>query len=320
MGLKMISLNDLAKEFNGRGYKLTPRAIKYYVERGLLPKPMKQGGYREGVRLIYKDKEAILDRLQQVFLLKGRGFKLEEIAKILKRQGRGKVLKQRRAYLKRFKEANGHFYFTLENAPDGKRYKYGESLKEFFPDPDIKKDADDVERRGLFKTPYMYRNRAVYDLDMLIDAPYPWIELKQKYAIEWNILEALFKKHKENYCHFVHWPNPDGIRFSEAWVGYHRQWAHNFFGLHLIEYIKGIHVRFIDEWDKDYSFILDYKYRDLALFIEDFLSGNCAFVPEPYGGPEGYGYEPYGGPALFLRKFSLNEGLTNEERRQERPN
>lgn len=300
----MISINELAKELLSKGYKVTPRTIKFYIERGLLPKPKKQGGYREGVRLIYQDKEEALTKLLQIFELKGRGFKLSEIAEALKKQGREEAFNRHRAYLKRFKEINEHFFFTLGNAPDGQRYKYGDSLKDFLTDPDVKNDANEVEKRGFFKTPYIYENRVVYDLDILI-APLSWIELKQKYAIEWNILEELFKKHKENFHKSVKWPNVDGVRFSEAWIGYHRQWALNFFGSHLLEYIKGIYEGFLDEWGDDDSFILDFKYRAVTLFVEDFLSGNCAFVPPPYGGSDNQGFEPFGGPLLFLKKFNL---------------
>jgi DNA-binding transcriptional MerR regulator len=300
----MTSLNDLAKELKYKGYKVTPRTIKYYIEVGLLPKPTKQGGYREGVRLVYADKEAVLARLINICQFKGRGYKLAEIAEIIKKQGREEASRKHAAYLKRFKEIDGQFYFAMENAPDGKRYQYGDSLKELFSDPDSKIDVEEVERRGFFKTPYRHGSRVVYDLDIMV-APLSWIELKQTYGIEWDILERLFKKHTENYSRFVHWPNPDGVRFSDTWVGYHRQWALNFFGCHLVEYVKGISAGFLDEWDEDESLILDYKYTDIALFLEDFLLGNCVFVPPPYGAPDDQGFAPFGGPSLFLKKLAL---------------
>lgn len=298
----MISINDLVKELIGKGYKIRPRTIKYYIEQGLMPEPKKQGGYREGVRLVFPDKEEALARLVKIFELKGRGFKLSEIDKFLKDQKREKAPSKHKEYLKSFIEVGGRFYQILKREPDGESQKYADSLKDILTDLEDKKDADEVEGQGFFITPYMYQNRVVYHLDMLIE-PLSWIELRRKYGIKWHILQALFEKHKKNFDRDVHWPDPDGVRFSEAWIGYHRQWALNFFGSHLVEYIKGIHEGFLDEWGDDDSFILDFKYRNMDIFIKDFLSGKCAFVPPPYGGRDDQGFTPFGGPALFLKKF-----------------
>jgi len=314
----MVSINELVKQLINKGYKTTPRAIKYYIEQGLMPKPEKRGGYREGVRLVFPDKEEALARLFKIFELKGRGFKLSEIEEFLKDEKRKEGASKLWDYFKSFVEIDGRFYLILEKEPDGKRYKYADCLKNALIDLDRESEflhhLDEVEGRGLFVTPYMYQKKIVYDLDMMT-LPLSWVELRRQYDFEWDVLEAIFKKHIHNFDRDFHWPNLDSVQYLKAWVGFHRQWALNFFGADLIEYINWIQKDFLDAWEDEDMFstrILDFKYSNINIFIEDFLSGNCAFVPSPFGGSD-WSFKPFGGshhllkplecPVLFLKKF-----------------
>ena len=147
--------------------------------------------------------------------------------------------------------------------------------------------ADEVEKRGLFVTPYISQKRPVYDLHNM-SIPYDWIELRRDYSIEWKTLEALIKKQDENLEKYCHWPNQVGNQFSKAWCGYLRRCALNSFGGVLVHQFYCIEDGFPDDLPsvnlneghvEEYTIIYDYKYENVDSFINDFLQGNCAFVP-----------------------------------------
>ena len=105
-----ISINELTGEMIDRGYKITPRTIRHYIEKGLLPKVRKQGGYKEGVRLVFEDKEKALDTLVKIYSLKGKGYKLSDIKKEMNEERIKKLKNKTKSHFDLFIEQVGHFF------------------------------------------------------------------------------------------------------------------------------------------------------------------------------------------------------------------
>lgn len=303
----MASINDLVNELQNKGYEVTDSTVKYYIRQGLLPEPVKTGGYQEGVRLLF-DKNKAISRLLRIFELKSQGFKLSEIKSEFKTELLKDAMIKHKELLNSFVEADidGFYFSPLENKPDDLRYIFAKSLGACIS-PEIRKehrlyecgslydnesDADMFEEHRLYVTPYVYDNKLVYDLkDMYM--PAAWIRLFAEYIHELDTLLDLFNKHKENLAKHSNWPDPDGEKFTEAWIRYNQQQEFNQFGCILEEYLEYINniTRGGSYLTGGYSEGLrlearwDFIYKDPFKFIKDFLSGHCAFVPYPVGIP-----------------------------------
>ena len=286
-----ISLTDLVIEMQKRGYRTTSSGIRYYVQKGLLPNPVKIGlGHRSGVQLFFPDKDEVCSRLFNIFELKGRGFKLAEIRDELKDQQRIQLDYQRKIYLDRFLKKNDQFFLKLEREPDD---RWAKSLGEVLKDPDVsyiylqnrpckEDDVDQITNRRLYLASYLYDDQPVY-LDHDIWDSFDWLKLRIDHEIHWDTLEALHEKHADNFKKYFFWPDTDGERFTETYLGWRRQMELNSFGKLFKEYIERIITKTLTIMSLDYIGEVpvewDYRYDNIESLIEDFLGGQCAFMP-----------------------------------------
>jgi len=297
----MISIDNLVSYLADKGYKITSRTIKYYIERDLLPVTSKTGGYREGVRLVFPDRDKVLSKILKIFELKGRGYKLSDIEHQFREDDRKRKKFEHEEFLKSFVHINGRIYKVFKQAPDGDKFKSfvnatdllsrevcnDSGVFKFCSFIDAQGDVLEIERCGLFLSPYILRNGDFFYDTRRVFEVVAWITLHREYDISWDILESLSKKHFENLDKYYHWPNADGVRFSVSYISFLKALRLNAFGSRLEGFIESLHSRISTSDDR-----CDYRYGDVDLFITDFLSDRCAFVSSPFQDSED-----------FLKKF-----------------
>jgi hypothetical protein len=261
---------------------------------GLLPPPIKQGIYRGGVSLIFLDKEMIISVLARIYELKGLGYAIKEIKKVIIDERQRTIEMERKEDLVKYIEIDGRYYINSKNEPDNIFFlctnlpdiilSNEKVIKDLEIDKiatvdHIKRDAAEIASRGLYVPRCAFNRKAVYNIHDL-SAPAQWIVLRRKYGLSWDVLEGIYKKQRENLSKYIFWPEPDGIKFSREKIGYLKQYQLNEFGGHLLEYIEMISGNLNSELQDEFSGLYwDYKYDDIQNFIDDFLSGRCAFVP-----------------------------------------
>lgn len=284
----MITINELVEKLGNEGYKITPRTVKHYIDQGLLSRPWKHGGYKEGVRLVFEDEDLVLSELKEVFRLKGLGYKMSQINKAFSDRRRAKALEEKKIYLKRYIKSKGKYYFKLEesrikartwnNRREYPRYIKASNLAELINDDiykeyelsecgnleTIKKDANKVEKLGLWIPQYFYKNKPIYDNSDWFN-PLRWIKLRREYDFDWSLLKQLFVKCVENEAKYFFWPEPDAVGFR---IDFSRQSLLNGSGSRIFETV----LDFTDSFSNR-------PYENVNDFINDFLSGKCAYVP-----------------------------------------
>jgi DNA-binding transcriptional MerR regulator len=308
-------ITDIVDRLTQEGFKITPRTIKFYIERGLLPEPMKRGGYQEGVRLAYKaeDSEKIMEILYLIFSLKGRGYKLADI----KSEVNKLTVKKQAEALSRYIEIDGFFREEIQFEPHSRdqetdlfRYPYhayadsvgellteallkGEELHKWGPLGDIKMLFSKIEGMGLWITPYCFKGRLVYDTQWLFQVA-RFVDLHKAYVLPWETIQTLFRKHEENERIFLHWPECDGVRFNQAWVEFHLRRELNDFGDMLLRFLEWIYMGCPFTATETGFVCWDSVYNDTNEFLDDFLAGRCAWVPSPFQDPR-----------KFLKRFEV---------------
>lgn len=285
----MITINELADELAAENYKVTPRMIKNWLGMGdMLPQPEKHGGYREGVRLVFPDKNKIKSRIIKICELKGRGFTLSEIKTLLRDEICKDALMKRKEQLKDYVKADGRFYRILRKpysniiVADSLRSAWDKS--EFFRlNANVLKARnwdgfDEVEQRGLYVTPYLYENQPGYsEFEMYM--VHSWMKLRREHDIEWDTQERLFMRHMKKFDKYFYLPDPDNVRFSTACIGFMKRAELNQFGGYLETYIDQIRKGFVKISEGELTISWDFEYKNVDVFIKEFLAGKCAFVP-----------------------------------------
>jgi len=295
-----IDFNELAKEMNKQGYKITPRTIKKYTfHDNLMSDTVKVGGYRKGVKNVFTDKEEAISRLRRILELRAKGYSIFQILLKFENEEAEVALRERKKDLSRYVERNGHYYYLLEKkAANSGLYYFGDSLvnicKDFIKDTkdhyvNIFKSLDDIdkiEKHCLFQPLYMYKeNLACWhnpdtrdDFGCVDD----WCALKQEFDIGWETLKDLRYRHVENLETSLYLPEIDGERFNTEIIEWKRQVEINKLGLILFRYIEDIQFGrrvFVNDARNYVSFEWDSEYRDIDSFIKDFMKRKCAFVP-----------------------------------------
>jgi len=287
-----ISLNELVQEMENKGYRITPHGVKYYTRKGLLPKPIKQGGYGKGVHLVFPDKDDVLARLYKIFEMKGKGFRLSEILRAIRNEDQLKLEYRRKKYLENFIEKDGEFFHVLEEEPDE---RWIENLNYVIQDHNMvdvylyrtslfKNDPDEVTKRKLYRPSHIYDGKIIYLHDDIHEA-FAWIKLCRDHNIGWYVLEAINKRHEENFDKHFFWPNPDVARFTKAYIGWRRQVELNYFGVLLKEYIERIIEKTRTQVDLKFDFMgevqtsWNYQYDSVDILTQDLIEEKCAFVP-----------------------------------------
>ncbi len=291
----MVTINDIVDEMTSKGYKITNRTIKYYLERNLLPQPEKQGGYREGVKLVFPDKEEVLARLYRIFELKGRGYTLSEIKKTIERERAKELAGKRSEYLQGFIERDGRFYNKSSSTNllipqdnlerillSGEVPSFSRETEKLNKlEPIASYHFEQIEKSGAVLPIFLIGDKPAYDEFDIPPIVY-WLLLRLEYDIEWDIIEALVNKHAENFDRYVFLPEPDGIRFSREFIGWHRQFKLNLLGGLFFEYLELIEDGFMSVGgfaDSELTCFWGAEYETLGAMIDDFLRGKCAFVP-----------------------------------------
>ena len=278
----MATIPDLVERMTADGYKLTARKIKYYIEIGLLRKPLKVAAYRKGVHFEYPNEEYIIERLKRIFELKGRGYKLKEIKEILLEEDVKEVAKESAKLHKRFIHHDRKVYRQVNSAnldklqfhiaPGVKSLAIDLGITSIDPKIDIG-DAAMIDKYGLF-FPLRIEEKGihVFELNKDLELLAAWAQLRNEFGIEWKTLKALCDQHRENLSRYVFWPN-----WSEEVVSWHTRRITNNFPIRLSGYVDRIvKPRLFPGYGRVAS---DYKYQTLDLFIDDFLEERCAFVP-----------------------------------------
>jgi DNA-binding transcriptional MerR regulator len=316
-----ISVLGLEKKMSELGYRIKAPTIKHYINIGLLETPHKIGGAKKGVRFVFEDVAGTIERLKRIADLKGRGFRMDEIPKELWKAEQQIVCDKARERLSRFVESKGDFFEEIEWPPGSENYQangfkfahytYADSAADLLDEklwraeelhkydtlPHIRADFLKVEEKGLWRTPYFYNGRLVYECQYLYQVA-RFVDLHRGYDLPWSTIEDLSGKHRQNMERFEQWPEVDGIRFNRAWVGVQKKEGRNAFASNLVD---------VFQWIKDGCPIYPQEptsvpywhsqYQTVDKLVEDFLKGRCAFLPSPI-------QEPHS----FLKRFEAMEG------------
>jgi DNA-binding transcriptional MerR regulator len=280
-----------------KGYRITPYGVKYYIQNKLLPTPIKQsGGYKQGVRLIFPDPAEALTQLQRIFELKGLGYKLAEIKKVIKKEAEERFRGKQKRKLEKFIEINDQFFCKLNDRAEIDKLKVDPEepwtddlekvlFKYLDPITVVKGDAEKIINHKLHIPLYLYRNKPVYLHNDIYEA-LAWVSLRREHDIAWDTLEALNNQHIKNFDKHFFLPEADGVKFSPNWINSIRQKQLNQFGWMVENYIGKIINETTEtlsmKWEnfgEPVTHFWDYEYRDKDSFINDFLDGRCAFVP-----------------------------------------
>jgi len=305
-----MTIQELVERMTSAGFKITPRTVKFYIERGLLPEPVKRGGYGEGVRLVFEDPEKAVERLQFIFSLKGRGFKLSEIRSEIDKLEEAERLLRAKTELERYVEIEGRVYYDLGPVSEDKRLscqRLDILLRESGPNQyDLAscgplelwwEASKQVQALGLCLPQYVSEGALLYDEEALF-GPSSWVLLHLEYGLDWDLLRELFEVSKKNLDQFFHWPEPDGERFSSLSIRWARQESENELGIPLKNYLEWMSNGFSLGGDFPFFGAVNpsYRYTKQDDFVSDFISGRCAFVPM-YPSDSGDRAE------MFLKKF-----------------
>ena len=305
-----MTIQELVERMISKGFKVTPRTIKFYIERGLLPEPTKRGGYQEGVRLIFDDPEKALERLHLIFALKGKGYKLSDIRAEIDVLRERERLEKWKSELERYVEIGSRVYYDLgpvseERSLSCQRLEivlresgpYQHDLNSCGPFELRFEASKRVQALGLYLPQYVSAGALLYDEDSLW-GPSSWVLLHLEYGLDWDVLTQLFEVSKKNLDRFFYWPEPDGERFSSLSIRWDRQESENELGIPLKNYVEWMNKGF--SLGGDYPFFggvnPSFKYLNQDEFISDYISGRCAFVPA-YPSDEGDRAE------MFLKQF-----------------
>ncbi|MFC1896944.1 hypothetical protein ACFL0Q_09885, partial [Thermodesulfobacteriota bacterium] len=144
--------------------------------------------------------------------------------------------------------------------------------------------AREIGRRRICIARNCVNNRPIFE-GMDLAEVISWIKLNYLHGIGWDILERLQKKFREDLEKFAYWPRPDGIRYSEKSIQYEKQRLTSCFCSFLLRVIGGIEhgllwVRDFNPASDEIKVPLDERYDSFGEFVDDFLKGACAFVPE----------------------------------------
>jgi len=74
-----LTVDEIINHLREEGFQITKRTFQYYVQTGILPKGIRKGAKSGGVRFYYPP--PVLENLRQIFILKSKGYKLNEIKK-----------------------------------------------------------------------------------------------------------------------------------------------------------------------------------------------------------------------------------------------
>ncbi|MDQ5987908.1 MAG: hypothetical protein CSYNP_03656 [Syntrophus sp. SKADARSKE-3] len=298
-----LTTKQLAEELKSRGYRIAERTIKLYHSNGLLPEATKKGEYMKGVSLVFPDEA--LDDLLRIFELKGRGFPLKDIKKDLEEMRWQKLIAAYRKKLSQYVKIDGRYYVHHTNLDPRYYGVFGNLWEAVFAEetewakhkssrpPGLSEEAMfEIENRGLWQAFRLFEGKVVYDIHLACIESQPWIRLNYEYGFSWDLLTAIFRKHEDNSYKYVLYPSIDGIRFSEESIGVDRRVLLNEFGENLLPYFEFLNG---GEFIQYGELVRHDRYESIKEFIDAFLSGECAFVPDM----ENREYRK-----LFLKRFN----------------
>jgi DNA-binding transcriptional MerR regulator len=305
----MATIAEIVQKMQELGYKISTRQFRYWYELGLLPAGEKRGGFKEGVRLVFSDPEEVINRIKKICDLKGKNYRLNEIAEICKKEEREKALKLRKKHLSNYVERDGRYFYhiseiqaksadfieadtvvgLIEAIKDigDKNEKYLKNLGEIYALVDLLTDeAKHIDSIQLYQPRHIRNDRQYFNINKAAyDTLLPSQFLKETYGIEYNLQKRLIEKHRESVEKYLFFPKIDGIRFTKEWLGWKKQEAAELWPKLLQEYLwfKGKNV-LIKKNDyggkgKKLTFMWDYEYKNMNELTEDYLNGKCAFVP-----------------------------------------
>jgi len=314
-------IQEVVDRMTSEGFKITPRTITFYVERGLLPRPDREGGYRKGVRLAFKeeDEALVMKSLYLIFALKGKGYKLSEIKAELDRLAEEDLALKLKSNLDRYVEIDGRVYYALGHLSEHDLLSRGRldvllrvvgpyqySLEDCGGLDLIIETSRRVQEFGLCCPKYLSGESLLYDEDELF-GPSSWVILNLEYMIDWDVLIKLFNVSISNLRRYFYWPTPNGKTSSILSIRWMQQESENQVGIVLKNYIEWLHQGF--PLGELYPFFGDlnpsFKYSNKDKFIKEFVSGKCAFVPT-------YPDDNVDRGELFLKRFEGQEGSKDE--------
>ncbi len=294
-----ITVKEITDELRSLGIRTSEDTLKYYLGLGLLPKPDKEGGFREGVRLVFPDREEALSFARRIYELKGLGYKLSEIKEEFRKERRAKIYERRKKSLDNFVEFEGYVYLNIpsgssegifaSNLGNTVTQEFYTNFREWGRFDDLVKSMNMIEEKGFCLAEKIYDSKRFYDDFILNECASGWMLLRYEWGIDWDMMQSLSQKHCENIDHFFFWPDPDGKVFSDMSIRFMKQQALTEFGWMLNKYFEKVHNgdgALQEDHSHDIRFVRwswDYLYENTSDMIEDFLTGKCAFVPR-YGG------------------------------------
>ncbi len=300
----MITIDELIEKLSAKGYAVTKSKLAYYTRKGLLPEPQKRGERRGGVKSVYPDTAAAMDRVETIFALKTKGHSLAEIKQTLETDALEQDRDQARQQLKRYVEKDGRCYRRLNKAEFDGHYRTASDLLVFneILFEESSKDIGgmriggvcfndrhlaQIQDRSLFVPVYLYRNQEAYEVSGHgYEAIKSWGYLHTETGLDWQTLGNLHRQHRENLDRHLFYPQPDGVQASEAFNGWQRQQLLNGFGTRMKAYFISMRRGFAPAADDPPELAWDAGYPDADAFVKDFLAGQCAFVPVLTGSPQ----------------------------------
>ncbi len=316
----MPTIREIVDDLVMEGYRITARTVKYYIDAGLIPIPDKEGGYKEGVRLVFKNGKVAKDRIKRIYELKGKGYKLSEISEALIEEDKTKYFHRTTEWLGNFVEREGKFFFTIES--EDERIDKVDSIASLMADPAnrargeyllnrlngspskidfMRNDFIEIEKRNLVTPINLVKNKASYEISTF-SAGVDYILLHRRYDLSWDTIEALHKQNARNFDKYIALPEIDNKRFTREWLGWYRQYELNKFGIYALQYLDRMADGFARKGSTRLLRYWDSVYEDVDTFVSEFLEGKCAFL---YGLGTGPCKEESG---VFLRRIPLFSG------------
>ncbi|NPU86362.1 MAG: MerR family transcriptional regulator [Syntrophaceae bacterium] len=284
-----ITIKGIVQEMTARGYKVTARTIRHYLEMGLLPEPIKKGTYLHGVSLIFPEPEEALSAISRIYELKAKGYKLADIQKTITSEKWENAIVDQRHKLSKYIEVNGKYYREMDSVED--RYMHFVDVWDAIHSkssiwsirklalPKLPREVIvGLEEKGIFQPTEIYKGKQYYDKQHYYIQLIPCIGLVRD---DFNIdfLASLFNQHQRNLDKYVYWPEVDNIRYSIESINYMKRSMLNWFGFSLSDYLGFLNNVNTKRDFKRYEEAIHDIYPNTEDFIDNFLKGNCAFVP-----------------------------------------
>lgn len=316
-----IALSDLPDELlKQHGIKTTVRIIKGMAEKGWLDPYSKAGGYRQGVRLYFDDKQRAIDGIKHIYDLRGLGYKDSEIDEVVMQIQVSRNLKEVEEYITAFVIHDGKPYklntFPNRKLPYGVLFALGDvltvhpsgekitekylrdadkALRRFNISPDL---FDEIQKRELIAQVDIVNEKPFFWYSEVLEPILSYVGLNMKYGLAWDTIDAIIKRVEGHINRYIFFPEIDEKTFTDAYVRWLQRKFLNCFSCYFESYLEKIDSKFKNIDSNRYYILMDYcsRYDSVEAFVADFIDGKCAFV---FGGDltQGRQYQ------MFLRRL-----------------